>query len=356
MVYSQPFRQLVQSCVSSKDNNVKFVGLGNPDSLFLFIGKECAIDCSTTRGLGCYNMEHAHNANQWMANIENDIRPDDVPNWLLSPIDEHYYNPLYPYRGQLNKKAFRDRDGSVTNQGTSSTWLSYQKLMDCICKSAKPIEIDFHQNSFVTELSDATSTYSKSKNAKTEESIQIRCEHLLNTDFFRLFPVTIVACGHYVRDYHIDLQEIFRQKFVKLIDEEYGWYSIHEYNGRLLIHTRQLSMCSDALISEIGTVVRSFLINKLLQYCLYYKPGAICNDTYAFYEQHWIDGYIRTSNKEFDHEVLEMQRLGIPQEWLDSFKVPYSLIGLFYNRYYHWIGMYDKDLSGFMKWFEKVRE
>lgn len=49
--------------------------------------------------------------------------------------------------------------------------------------------------------------------------------------------------------------------------------------------------------------------------------------------------------------VTELSRLG--RDTLQVLQVIETLVGIFFNRYCHWLGLYD--IKDFMKWFENVR-
>lgn len=118
----------------------------------------------------------------------------------------------------------------------------------------KSEKIDFHKYAFITELSDNTMSNSR-KSKATEESINIRCQKLLSHKFFKTFPIIIVPCGHYIRDYKINLEELFKQKFQRT-DDDGEWINVHSNENRILLHTRHLSMCSNKLIERIASYIR----------------------------------------------------------------------------------------------------
>lgn len=148
------------------------------------------------------------------------------------------------------------------NHGTNTTWYNYQKLIDKIRAidsnhpdRTKNDEIDFLKYCFITEFSGICSPYSK-KSPEVTESIKNRTTNLLNHLFFKSFPIIIIACGHYVRQYKdiIDLQKLFEVKWdERTIEVENNWYNLHKGNNKILIHTNQLSMnISNQLLDEIA--------------------------------------------------------------------------------------------------------
>lgn len=92
--------------------------------------------------------------------------------------------------------------------------------------------------------------------------------------FFQNFPIVIAACGPYVDEFEISLENTFSVKKLKGGGEDikprkdkkpidvYGVYhSDKETAGvkKLLIHTNQLSMVSEGLIEKISKECRSFM-------------------------------------------------------------------------------------------------
>ena len=75
------------------------------------------------------------------------------------------------------------------------------------------------------------------------------------------FPIIILACGHYVRDYNLEgrIEKTFDQHFIGTEKTENCWMNVHEKDGRLLLHTRHLAMCPDATIKDIADKVRDFM-------------------------------------------------------------------------------------------------
>lgn len=77
------------------------------------------------------------------------------------------------------------------------------------------------------------------------------------------FPVTIIASGHYPKEYDFDIEKIFDVTWTgETIKVDRSWYNLH-YSAdkkRLLIHTRQLSTSvSNKLIEALSREVKDFL-------------------------------------------------------------------------------------------------
>lgn len=261
------------SMVEFANTNSLYVGTGNPNAEILIIGKEAAISMDTNEEQ--YNLEMKSNSKDWLRNIENKTQFTDVTSWFVQ--HPPMFNPLYPYKNQLNTIEMRNRQGDITrgHGGTSKTWHNYQKLSDSIFSNGmKSTHVNFHEHAFCSELNQVTGKYSNDvpRNARME-SIQKRRE-LFNYPFFKRFPITIVAVGHYVRDFEIDLQKMFDVTYHDEQSQELSvgmgrdFINIHYGKndpGRLLIHTNQLSMVSSELTDRLGNVCLKFLssINNL---------------------------------------------------------------------------------------------
>lgn len=261
VIYNSKFKAAIE-LAKVKDF---FIGTGNPNAKMLFIGKEAAID--SLKSSEQHKREISNNTTDWNSNYQNNTQFSEVNNWFVTPI----YNPLYPYQGQKNNIESRNKKGEITRGqgGTSKTWFNYQKITDVIYFDEVPNDtINFHEYAFITELNQVTGNYSKNIPKKIrKESIEVRKE-LFKESFFKEFPITIVAVGHYVRDFDIDLQKLFEMKFheedsKKLsegLNKEYinVHYDDLEKPTKLLIHTNQLSMVSNELINRLGKICKDF--------------------------------------------------------------------------------------------------
>lgn len=262
ILYSTSFIETVEFA----NSNSMFIGTGNPNSKILIIGKEAAISANNTEQ---YNREMKDNPKDWRRNFESNIQPCDVGSWFSQP--NPVYNPLYPYKDQLNKILSRNKDGEIIrgDGGTSKTWHNYQKLSDTLFNDGlKSSHINFHEFIFCSELNEITGKYSHHVPRSVRfDSIQNRKE-IFKQPFFQQFPITIVAVGHYVRDFEIDLQGMFDVTFNEAESKELSlglrsdFINIHYGSndpGRLLIHTNQLSMVSSELTDRLGKVCSNFL-------------------------------------------------------------------------------------------------
>lgn len=265
ITYSSELKDTIQFA----KNKGLFLGTGNPNARILILGKEAAID--KEKSASQYEQEYLKNNTDWELNYATNKQFSDIDNWFIQdrlPV----FNTLYPYKGQKNKVERHDKIGKIIsgNGGTSKTWYNYQKIIDNIYFNDVSGElINFHEHAFCSELNQETGNYSKDiPKIKRAESIQLRKE-LFATPFFKKFPITIVAVGHYVRDFDLDLQNIFEIKYHEKISKELSeglnkeYINIHYDNldkpTKLLIHTNQLSMVSNELVNRLGKICNDFL-------------------------------------------------------------------------------------------------
>lgn len=264
VIYNSKFNEAIELAKKKE----LYLGSGNPNAKIVFVGKEAAINL--LKSSDQHTREITNNATDWNTNYVNKIQFSDIDNWFGVPK----YNPLYPYKGQKNTVESRNKEGEIVRGtgGTSKTWYNYQKIIDGIYfKDAPNKLINYHEYAFCTELNQVTGPYSKTIPKKIrKESIEKRKE-LFQEPFFKEFPITIVAVGHYVKDFNIDLEDIFQMKFDDELSKELSeglnkeYINVHfddlEKPTKLLIHTNQLSMVSNELINRLGKICNDFLKN-----------------------------------------------------------------------------------------------
>lgn len=239
-MYSKEFIDLISKETTADD----FIGFGNPSSKILIIGKECALDLNKPEDKFVYEKSNKPNHEHWLYNIkDNAITPKTIPYWAETKI----FNPLFPYRGDALPQC-------------NCTWRNYQKLINQLFPEAISPIATFHQYCFITEFNDMPMNWSK-HSMEVKRSVQNRCENVFSHPYFKEFPIVIAACGHYVDEYGIDLQALFDQKWDGLTIEigKGEWINVHRNNGRLLLHTRQLSMCSNKLIDKLAALCKDYL-------------------------------------------------------------------------------------------------
>src|SRR5690606_7824546 len=133
------------------------------------------------------------------------------------------------------------------------TWYNYQKIADKLFNNnVKSSIINFQEHMFISELNQESAKYSHLiAKEKRGQSIAKR-KQLFETSYFREFQITIVAVGHYVRDFNVNLEELFGVVYSPELSAVHSkglkneFINIHfdsiEKPTRLLIHTNQLSM------------------------------------------------------------------------------------------------------------------
>ena len=98
-------------------------------------------------------------------------------------------------------------------------------------------------------------------------------------------------------------------------------------------------------------------LEEKLKYCIYFDgdpEGKHENELFSSYEESWCEWVDDPSQEKYLQEnVREMIGRGVSLSWMESFGIPKTLIGIFFNRYCHWISLYD--VEDFKKWFEDVR-
>lgn len=257
MNYNDNFLKALLKC---KNKNL-YLGTGNPNAKILIIGKECALN--KTVQLEDY---------QTKLEDERKLVEENLQGWQKLVNNEplqYSIDQSYPYKGQenkINKKLKNDQ----YNGGTSSTWTKYQKLYETIyCNGVKNEKVTFHENIFITELNQIPSANSNEQNLLLrKESIKKRVEYFFPLDFIQRFPVVVLACGHYSRDFNINICNLFGVEFDGQTKEVNGnklqWYNLHHEisgkNPKLLIHTKQLSgSITNDFINEIGVTIKDFL-------------------------------------------------------------------------------------------------
>lgn len=228
--YPELFIQLLQTFSFGDGND--YIGQGNPNSSILIIGREHGFP----KGSDEYKLEVQGNHDQWIKITTGE------------DFSERQYDPLtcFTLRGQ----EFRRGD-------TSPTWYVYQKIVNAIFPHEMPAGktaslLDFFKYSFITEFSTASrpnnNNITEEEFRETQDSINKRIP-LLSSEFYRSFPLVILACGRYFDNYGINIEKMFNVKwsgktdFVKLGDGKRVWLNVHYSHDhkRIVVHTCQAS-------------------------------------------------------------------------------------------------------------------
>lgn len=237
MVYPNDFINLVET---TKED---LIGWGNPVAKILIIGCEPATPIDLFDNI---KREITHNRDQWLANLHNS---SNLEKWvenkdpMINPcktLEFGYdnFNPRHPYCRQIN--SFFHLRG-----GTSRTWWNYQKLVDNLRgTTTHHRDLNFFNHAFVTDLSDVNAPKSiEVKFEEKEKAIRRRKEVLFTHPFFHNFPIIIVACGHYVKQFDIKLNELFKIPYIKMeYDKNDVWINLHKsIDNKVLLHTQHLT-------------------------------------------------------------------------------------------------------------------
>ena len=138
MEYSEDFKNMV------KAHQGKFIGYGNPNARVLII-----VPKLDDERLVNYNEK---NAEQWLANIENQKDFDDVIDFFINGEqvgNESTFNPLYPFKGQRDILR-KDKERNVVNvDGTCVSWHRLQFFLDEMQWDITD-KIDFFKYAFYT--------------------------------------------------------------------------------------------------------------------------------------------------------------------------------------------------------------
>lgn len=266
MDYPKEFESLLYSTQET------MIGLGNPNAKILIIACEPSIPEDDLNGI---EREIKKNKSLWLKNIKN---PKLMDEWLSSfdqesnpckgfEYDYPNYNPIFPYYGQKNSPFAK-------KEGTSRSWWYYQKIINGIFKSPKPKVIDFFHNCFVSDLS-AENAINQNQTIKinTQISIENRIGGLFSHAFFQSFPIIIMCCGHYVKNYGVKPNELFNVPFLgEKLDINGEWINYHCINGKnpkLLLHTKHLTarrLKTNDYIAEIVKQCRHFVDENNIQF------------------------------------------------------------------------------------------
>jgi hypothetical protein len=245
-MYKANFQELIK--LANRED--LYVGMGNPNSNILIVGKEIALDKDSQNPV--IEKTVLKNAEDWMININN-------PNMSIENCEDNSkiekFNPLCPYKGMKKQQ-----------QKPGATWRKYQLLYENLtaCKSD---EYTYNNGAFITEMNQIPSKYSAQQDKQLRaESIKKRESLFLASDFIQDFPIVIVACGHYPKENGVDLCKIFNVDFsgpVHADNDPKQWYNLHfSKKGdkpKVLIHTRQLSSSvSGKLIEMIADEIGRF--------------------------------------------------------------------------------------------------
>jgi len=255
-------REVVKYCTV---NNL-YLGLGNPDAKILIVGKEIGYGHEKNKKPSSEIIEADSNKlarKNWKEWVDILLEPQKT----LSRLDEHIKDRHKIFKNEKDEKEYKHMP----------TWVSYQKIVNGI-NGIKDIKIDrkqlqyedfFLKHCFITEYSQLrlpNSNYLGKNNEIKENSINER-KCVFEQDFFKNFPIVIMACGDYVTEKFIENVLGVKKDFgVNWKDKDKSdllkgnWYDVYNNeHHKILIHTRQLSTgVSNKLLSEIAELCKHF--------------------------------------------------------------------------------------------------
>jgi len=223
-MFSKEFLDLSQYATSkSKDKfaninaiepNPYFIGFGNPNTDILIVGQELAID--PIKNPIALEMESYRNPEQW-----NKIIKDKITDIDYSFNGKNgFKNPRKPYTGIAK-----------------GTWRSYERIVEKIKNLKYSRNLEFFENCFITEINRPVSKKQKGYINCGERDL------LMEQEFFKTFPVVILATGSYANRNKIE--KVFNVKFSKESSnsEPHKRFEVYysKNKDRTLINTRQLS-------------------------------------------------------------------------------------------------------------------
>mgnify|MGYP006074824861 FL=1 len=234
----------LENLLKTIDEN-QCIGLGNPNSKILFIGKEAGVK------------------------IESEVFHGNAKSWKEKEFN--YSEKYVPKKGKL--------------RNLNHTWQRYQKLYDCILskldlnigiEKQDKYEISFVKNVFTTELSNlhAPNTKDAKKQEKFSQELKLRKETFFKSEFIQQFPIIIIFASDnkYIETYQGEVCELFNVKFNNLQLEtakDKIWIHTERENGenpKLLIHTRQLTnSITSELIPNICNLIVEFIKSNSIE-------------------------------------------------------------------------------------------
>lgn len=233
-MYSREFMEFVDKDVVH-DGKKSYVGIGNPNSKILLVGKEAA---KSKNG----EINHSNeNANNWCVQIANGEKE-------IMEYDVHENHELRLGWGK-------------------NTWSKYQNLIEEIRgEKSKRFYVDFLKYSFTTEINNSAS---KRTATADKSSLVWRMNMFKESAFIQSFPVVILACSNYFtnNDRVREIDDVFGVTYAGHDKKKYwydpsNWFYLHYNNdqSKLVIHTRQLSAnVSNSLIEEMAIIIRCHL-------------------------------------------------------------------------------------------------
>lgn len=242
--------------IYSAKNLQNYIGMGNPNARILIIGREPAHDLNSEVGRDAFHQDQELNRSNWKKLLEK------------IPI-EGRCNPRRPFPNQKCITSHVSKDG-IHNDGTATTWVWYQKLIDLILgreydRSYSLRPLDFHDFCFHTDISAAAAKNlaTTNKEAKTA-SVDERSRELFSHPFFKQFPIVILGIGTDVGQYvPLEWCENVLDFPKNEVEKAYNadekqpmlWINRDNKGHRILVHTQCLSQTSWEYITKIRDII-----------------------------------------------------------------------------------------------------
>ncbi|MFA7445333.1 MAG: hypothetical protein WCY89_05250 [Flavobacteriaceae bacterium] len=240
MSYKKSFLDLL-----GKSDDKEYVGLGNPNSNILFIGKEAG-----------------------------------------APADDYMFHGSVLSWKSGNNYGIRYEPSESKIKNLNHTWQKYQKLYNILFKDSVNLkeqqskyEITFVEDIFTTELSNLPSpkTSEAKKNSNFKPKLERRRKSFFNSEFIQEFQIVIIFAldNQYIESYNGEVTELFTVSCTEppiILDQGVKiWVNrgvTLSGKPKIVIHTRQLATRSalniDSLLEKISELVNDFkLENKL---------------------------------------------------------------------------------------------
>ena len=231
MEYKENFIKILNS---SKDYET--IGLGDPSSKILFVGKEAGIE----------------------VNFNDELQ--DIKKRLIE---------LHGSALQWKSNKFDYSQNPNELKELSDTWQNYQQLYENIYENEKNSRYaTFLKRVFTTEMSNLPSktTNKAKKNPFFNEELIKRKSTFFKSDFIQRFPVVVLACSDYIvnNEKIREIDTIFGVNYSGEFKEysKGNWFFVHYNEGKtkLVIHTRQLSAnVNNDLLTDIGKLIQNHL-------------------------------------------------------------------------------------------------
>ena len=199
------FKEVVEFC----EKRELYLGLGKPYKKILIIGKEIG-----------YGLEPKEAQKPNPKNIEkrsDELEKENWEEWSCITSNSELFSSKLIEHVDKRQKIFENKEKKKKYR-RMPTWVSYQKVVNLIRKPENELKIDKKQSAdfflnhcFITEYSQISlprSNYLGKDNEIKKKSINERIS-LFGKNFFKSFPIVIMACGSYLQEFPMNLKDVF---------------------------------------------------------------------------------------------------------------------------------------------------